>query len=323
MSTKFSYQSDPADSTPRQNEYTVLPRVPELDQVMGKIKRGMLPVVGTSHVADADPTSRTEVRGVTVDVNKLAAYTNATGLRLGNEVPPTYFFVVAFPLIMDLMTREDFPFAPIGAVHIANDITQSRAVRVDETFTVRTHSEKLRPHRKGLLIDMVTEVIPEGEHDAEPVWRQVSTFLAQGQKFAKSAPVALRTRGIDDGRQLESPALPEFAANGHIKVTGETVSDYVNASGDKNPIHTSNLGAKLFGFPGIIAHGMFSAAAVLRFLEGRLGGALRYRVEFYKPVVVPTRAAEWVLEDENGTNIQLRSTSKPEKLHLNARVDYL
>ncbi|SDL84266.1 MaoC like domain-containing protein [Corynebacterium mycetoides] len=306
------------------SEYTVLNKVPDLDKVMNQIKVGMLPVVGTTHVADADPTSRTEVRGVTVDVDKLAAYTSATGLRLGNELPPTYFFVVAFPIVMDLMARKDFPFAPTGAVHIANEISQKRPLRVDETYTVRARGERLRPHRKGLLIDMVTEVFAEGDESGEPVWTQVSTFLGQGQKFAKSAPVALTTRGVDDGRRLGTPELPDVAANGHFKVTGETVSNYVDASGDKNPIHTSTLGAKVFGFPGIIAHGMYSAAAALRFLEGKLGGALTYRVEFYKPVVVPTRVAEWVVpEGDNAVNLQLRSTSKPDKVHLNARVEYL
>lgn len=321
MTTRIS--SSQPDKTP-EAPYKVLKAVPDLDKVMNDIKRGMLPVVGTKHSADADPTSRSEVRGVKVDVAKLAAYTQATGLRLSNELPPTYFFVVAFPLTMDLMAREDFPFAATGAVHIANEITQKRALRVDESYTVRAHGEKLRPHRKGLLIDMVTQVFLDGETDGEPLWTQVSTFLAQGQKFAKDAPVSVTTRGADNGRRLDSPELPEYAANGHIKVTGETVSNYVEASGDKNPIHTSNIGAKLFGFPGIIAHGMYSAAAALRFLEGKLGGALRYRVEFYKPVVIPTRVAEWVVpEGDNSVNIQLRSTSKPEKLHLNARVDYL
>lgn len=319
MSTKISSQPASGDAA-----YTVLDRLPDLDQVMNRIKLGMLPVVGTQHVADADPTSRVEVRGVSVDADRLAAYTNAVGLRLSNQLPPTYFFVVAFPVLMDLMAREDFPFAPAGAVHIANEITQTRAPRIDETFTVRARGERLRPHHKGLLIDMVTEFYAEGDDSGEPVWSQVSTFLAQGQKFAKDAPVSLVTRAADDGHRLGSPELPEFAANSTLKVTGDTVSSYVEASGDKNPIHTSNIGAKLFGFPGIIAHGMYSAAAALRPLESKLGRALRYRVEFYKPVVVPARVAEWAVEDgTGGVDIQLRSASKPEKLHLNARVDYL
>jgi len=44
-----------------------------------------------------------------------------------------------------------------------------------------------------------------------------------------------------------------------------------NASvgGDHNPTHTNPIAAKLFGFPTVIAHGMFSAAAVLANLEGQ------------------------------------------------------
>ena len=117
MTTRIS--SSQPDKTP-EAPYKVLKAVPDLDKVMNDIKRGMLPVVGTKHSADADPTSRSEVRGVKVDVAKLAAYTQATGLRLSNELPPTYFFVVAFPLTMDLMAREDFPFAATGARIVAN-----------------------------------------------------------------------------------------------------------------------------------------------------------------------------------------------------------
>lgn len=306
--------------TPSSPAYESLDSIPDLGKVMKKIVTGLAPVVGTQHVADADPTSRLEVSGVTVDPAELASYARATGLRLGNELPPTYFFVVGFPLTMELMSRPDFPFAPVGAVHVANVIEQKRALRIDETFTVRTRGENLRPHRKGLLIDIVTEVVVDGD---EPVWTQTATMLSQGTKFAKNAPTAITTRGLDDARLLPKPEVPEFAANAQWKWTRDNVRAYVDASGDANPIHTSNLGAKAFGFPGVIAHGMYSAASVLQLLEGKLGGALRYSVEFHKPVVVPARVAAWALAEDSATGIQLRSSSKPEKLHLNARVEYL
>ena len=314
-----------AQSTAR---YEVLPSIPDLGKVMRNIVVGMSPVGGTDHVADKDPQSRLEVRGVTVDVDNLAAYSRATGLRLGNDLPPTYLFVIGFPLTMELMSRPDFPFAPVGAVHVANVITQKRAPRVDETFTARAHAENLRPHRKGLLIDIVTEFFVEGEGPlGEPVWSQTATMLSQGTSFAKNAPVSLTTRGLDDARMLPKPETPEVAANAQWKWTRDNVRAYVDASGDSNPIHTSNLGAKAFGFPSVIAHGMYSAASVLQLLEGRLGGALRYSVEFHKPVVIPARVAAWALPGSAGdgcsTSIQLRSASKPEKLHLNAEVTQL
>ncbi|MDY5785236.1 MaoC family dehydratase [Corynebacterium sp.] len=305
--------------------YETLTSIPDLSAVMRRIVAGMVPGIGTRHVADADPTSRIEVTGVTIDPAALADYTRATSLRYGNSLPPTYFFVLGFPLTMELMSRADFPFAPVGSVHVANELTQTRAARIDETFTFRAHAENLRPHRRGLLVDIITEVTADGS--GEPVWTQKATMLGQGASFAKTAPVALATRGVDHARpltQAEALEVPGVAANAQWVLSRDTVRAYVAASGDSNPIHTSNLGAKAFGFPGVIAHGMLSAATVLRLLEGTLDRPLRYTVEFHKPVIVPARIAAWALyADTATTNLQLRSASKPEKLHLNADVEFL
>lgn len=303
-------------------DFQTLKAVPDLKAINRKIFMGALPVVGETRSAKGDPTSAIQVDGVKIDKNNLAAYTSATGLRLGNEIPPTYFFVLAFPMIMDLMSRPDFPVPAIGAVHVSNVIEQSRTLTVDETYNIRCYGQNLRPHRRGLIVDMITEVTPEGENDV--VWRQTSSFLAMGAKFAKDAELAVTTRGEDTGKVLPKPELPEFKPNARWRWNRDNVNAYVDASNDHNPIHTSNVGAKLFGFPAVIAHGMYSAAAVLAPLEGKLPGALRYSVEFVKPVVIPASVALWTIEQGDGSyELQLRGSSKPEKLHLNAEIKAL
>lgn len=302
-------------------QYESLKSIPDLKAINRKIFLSALPGVGGTREAKKDPTSAIEVSGVTIDQANLANYTSATGLRLGNEIPPTYFFVLSFPLVMDLLSRPDFPYPAMGAVHVTNVIEQSRTLKVDETFTIRSHGENLRPHRRGLLVDIVTEIFADGDTAGEPVWRQTSTFLGMGAKFAKSAEVGVTTRAEDSGKVLPKPELPEFKPNARWRWTGSDVNAYVEASNDHNPIHTSNLGAKLFGFPARIAHGMYSAAAVLAPLEGKLPEALRYSVEFVKPVVIPAQVALWTIENEDGSyDIQLRGSSKPDKLHLNAEL---
>lgn len=302
-------------------QYETLKNIPDLKAINRKIFLSAIPGVGGTRKAKQDPTSAIQVSGVKVDKKNLADYTSATGLRLGNELPPTYFFVLSFPLVMELLSRPDFPYAAMGAVHVTNVIEQTRTLTVDESYTIRSHGENLRPHRRGLLVDVVTEIFPDGETSGEPVWRQTSTFLGMGAKFAKSADVNVTTRGEDSGKVLPKPELPEFKPNARWRWTGSDVNAYVEASNDHNPIHTSNLGAKLFGFPARIAHGMYSAAAVLAPLEGRLPEAFRYSVEFVKPVVIPTQVALWTIEEEDGSyDIQLRGSSKPDKLHLNAEL---
>ena len=64
-------------------------------------------------------------------------------------------------------------------------------------------------------------------------------------------------------------------------------TDYAAVSGDHNPIHTSRLGARLFGFPRPIAHGMWSKARCLAALEGRLPDAYTVDVAFKLPILLP------------------------------------
>lgn len=302
-----------------ERQFEKLKQIPDLSAINRKIFLSAVPGLGGTREAKQDPTSAIEVDGVTVDKQNLADYAQATGLRLSNELPPTYFFVLGFPLTMELLSRPDFPFPAVGAVHISNVIEQTRPLTVDETFSVRAYATNVRPHRRGLLVDVITEVTPEGE--SAPVWKQTSSFLGMGAKFAKSADTSVTTRAEDSGKVLPPAELPEFKPNARFRWTRSDVNAYVKASNDHNPIHTSNIGAKLFGFPAVIAHGMLSAASVLAPLEGKLPPALRYSVEFVKPVVIPASVALWTTEQADGSyDIQLRSSSKPEKLHLNGEV---
>jgi hypothetical protein len=49
------------------------------------------------------------------------------------------------------------------------------------------------------------------------------------------------------------------------------------------------LSAKLFGFPGAIAHGMWSKARCLAAIESRLPDAFEAQVRFRKPIVLPAK----------------------------------
>jgi acyl dehydratase len=70
-------------------------------------------------------------------------------------------------------------------------------------------------------------------------------------------------------------------------VTPEDVRAYAEASGDRNPLHQDDDVARAAGFPGIIAHGMFTmghlASSVLAW-AGEGGSLARLRVQFRAPV---------------------------------------
>lgn len=70
-------------------------------------------------------------------------------------------------------------------------------------------------------------------------------------------------------------------------VTREDVKAYADASGDQNPLHQRDEVARAAGFPGIIAHGMFTMGHLVSCLVDWLGDAAalrRIRVQFRAPV---------------------------------------
>ena len=95
-----------------------------------------------------------------------------------------------------------------------------------------------------------------------------------------------------------------------LRISPSQIRRYAVVGGDLNPIHTNGVAAKLFGFPTSIAHGMFSAAAVLANIEARLPDAVRYSVRFGKPVLLPATAGLYIDETGDGWELSLRNISK-------------
>ncbi|SCG61786.1 MaoC/PaaZ C-terminal domain-containing protein [Micromonospora coxensis] len=251
-----------------------LSRMPAPGALYRRALRDAVPVIGRSRRADVAPEVELAVAGVTVDRAHLAEYDRVCGFRLSDTLPATYPHVRGFPLALRLMTGPDFPIALAGVVHVGNRITVHRPVLADETLDFVTYAENLRPHERGRQVDVVLV----GSVGGEEVWRGVSTYLGKG--------LAGGGGRRDPG---ERPAPP--AATAHWRVTPRFGTDYARVSGDHNPIHTSRLAARLFGFPRPIAHGMWSKARCLAALESRLPEAYTVEVAFKLPVPLPTTVA--------------------------------
>jgi MaoC dehydratase-like protein len=215
---------------------------------------------------DALPATVLERRAVEVDRDHLARYDRVCGFRLGDTLPATYPHVLAFPLAMRLMTAPGFPFPVIGLVHVANRISVRRPIGADTLLDLSVHAAGLRPHRRGRQFDLVATAHVEGQE----VWRGVSTYLRKEQP---------------SGEGDRSSAPPKDGSR--WRIPAGIGRDYAAVSGDRNPIHTSRLGARLFGFSRPIAHGMWSKARCLAALEGRLPDRYTVDVAFRRPILLP------------------------------------
>jgi acyl dehydratase len=237
-----------------------------------------------------------------IDIDHLAGYDRLCGYRLTDTLPPTYPHVLAFPLAMALMTRADFPFPLLGLVHIANRIETVAPLRVTDRPALRVRAAALGPHPRGRQVDVVTEA----HLDGGCVWREHSTYLHRD--VSRKAE-----------RSERSEATPPAGGSARWQVPASVGRRYAKVSGDRNPIHTSRLGARLFGFPRRIAHGMWSAARCLAALEGRLPDAATIEIAFHRPLLLPGSAAFTATPTGTGWTLTLASLNSG-RIHLTGTV---
>jgi acyl dehydratase len=179
------------------------------------------------------------------------------------------------------MTRGDFPFPVLGLVHVSNRIETLAPLRLADRPALTVRAAALGPHPRGRQIDVVTEAHVDGAC----VWREHSTYLRREPARPPSGP--RRRPAWGDAR-----SVGEFGAGAALwTVPALTARRYAQVSGDRNPIHTSRLAARAFGFRRRIAHGMWTAARSLAALEGRLPATGTVEVHFQRPLLLPGRAA--------------------------------
>jgi hypothetical protein len=224
------------------------------------------------------PDVELELAGVHTDPAAVAAYARVCGFALRDHLPPTYPHVLAFPLHMAVMADGGFPFGAVGLVHVENRIVQRRPIGGGEELALRVRPTKLEPHPKGRAFTLVTEASTGGEL----AWESVSTFLRRGRP---SDEVAVDAAEREHLRPLpgDAPAAAEW------RLGGDLGRRYAAVSGDRNPIHLHALTAKPLGFPGAIAHGMWTKARCLAALESRLPDSFAVEVRFRKPILLPAR----------------------------------
>jgi acyl dehydratase len=240
-------------------------------------------------VPNGEVVPRLEGRVATVRAERghLARYREICGFRDDGCLPITYPHVLAMPLQFAILTHPRFVVRLMGLVHVANDIRQSRPLPDEEPFELQSWIEGHRDVERGHEFDLYTAV-GDGQGTA---WIEKSTLLARraasGKPASRGARQALRYEKPPEGLQPESAAIAVPRAMGRR---------YGWLSGDLNPIHLGDRGAKLFGFERAVAHGMWSMARSLAELGApALAPPVQALVEFKFPLFMPgdARLEHW------------------------------
>lgn len=248
---------------------------------------------------------------VVVDAAHRARYAEVCGFAPGLQAPLTYPQMLTFPLVMAYMTSSACPWPAMGTVHLANAITQHAPLTAGDAVRVELTSGELLAHDKGQVFTLHLRVLREV--DGQCVWQATQTLLRLGVKSPVGAPF----------NGAVGPELPLTQA-GAFDAPADTGRRYAPVSGDYNPIHLSALSAQLFGFPGAIAHGLWTQARALALLQAASPAtvlqAASLTTVFKRPVLLPARASLWQAQASTGQTVFEVRDARGEQVHLRSEL---
>ncbi len=310
-------ETGPAETGPTA-AVTTLPELPGLPGLYargvaasGRIAAGRIAaergIPGARERALGLPDVTLRVAGVRTNgddvVRRLTAYQRLLREPGSDLLPAGFLHVLGFPLTTALLVRDDFPFPLLGLIHVANSASLIQPVRLGDSLVLLAHARGLRAHRRGAQLEVVLEVLIQRAKGARGrglsattlAYRGVSTYLARGvtlpdgaaagngSTMAAGGSSAAGGSGAVVGSHRFAPPQP----TARWALAANVGRAYAAVSGDRNPIHLSVLGAKAFGFPRAIAHGMYTAARALAEVGRARGDRYDWTVDFAGPVLLP------------------------------------
>lgn len=235
----------------------------------------------------------------------VARYREICGFADDGCLPLAYPHVLAMPLHFAILTHPRFVVRLMGLVHIANDIHQVRALPEAGQYELRSWIEGHRDVDRGHEFDLFTAV-EDGQGTA---WLEKSTLLARRSSGAKPA-----SRGARQALRFEKPPEGLQPDTTVITVPRAMGRRYGWLSGDLNPIHLGDRGARLFGFERAVAHGMWSMARSFAALGPVvLAPPVQARAEFKFPLFLPgeTQLEHWASGDRRVFVLKDSSSGRP------------
>lgn len=240
-------------------------RIPSLPLMLGRAAFKS----GSYRLGDALPKLEAKVGQFIVDSRHVQRYRDVCGFT-SDRIPPTYLFVIAFPLFIRLMLDNNFPLRAMGQVHLRNQISVHRPIPVDSPLSLCASVGSADLTSRGLEWNIDTLVKAE----EQVIWSSQSTFLHR-------CKTQVEPQSFSIAKPSEESQQWSFAADMGRR--------YAWISGDFNPIHLTDVSAKMLGFKRAIAHGMWSKARCLAALDSVIPDAgYSVEVNFRKPLFLPS-----------------------------------
>lgn len=275
----------------------VLDQLPNMPSLLGRAAFKS----GHYQLGDTLPALSTEINHLRICEADLRAYRTLCGFSNDAVLPATYLHMLSFPLSLNLLIQQDFPMKAMGQVHLRNQISVLDEFDLRAPIRMKATIGKSELTSRGVEWDIdVTAVV-----DDQLVWSSTSTYLNR----CKTGVHAVRQKDV----------IPQGNPQDWT-VEADIGRRYARVSADYNPIHLSDITARLFGFKQAIAHGMWSKARCLAALEEKLpNSGYSVDVAFHRPLFLPAEVAFNSCVNHQGESFSLHNKNSG-VLHLLGQI---
>jgi acyl dehydratase len=275
----------------------VLDQLPNMPSLLGRAAFKS----GHYRLGDTLPALSTEINHLRIRETDLRAYRTLCGFSNDAVLPATYLHMLSFPLSLNLLIQQDFPMKAMGQVHLRNQISVLDEFDLRAPIRMKATIGSSELTSRGVEWDIdVTAVV-----DNQLVWSSTSTYLNR----CKTGVHAVRQKDV----------IPQGNPQDWT-VEADIGRRYARVSADYNPIHLSDITARLFGFKQAIAHGMWSKARCLAALEEKLpNSGYSVDVAFHRPLFLPAEVAFNSCVNHQGESFSLHNKNSG-VLHLLGQI---
>lgn len=294
-----------SDPKPESLQVVSVGQTPSLTSSYGKVAAGVIrrkkPMVISLPGTRWETTDMIS-RQLVDDYNTLLGASGDVG---HNSAPSITAHITAFGLSTAMMAEQGFPLPLLGMVHLQHKVWHMSDIPIGQPVRIATWAQNLAPHHAGTTVEIWVQIFDPTTDKL--LWQSVALYLSRSVKLP----------GVEQpSRPAREPFQPP-AMTAQWELPKDIGRRYGAVSGDRNPIHLSNITAKALGMPGAIAHGMYAAG---RMLAGRETPApYTWAIEFASPMRLPAKVAVNYRHDDDRQLITGWNARK-EKLHFAAEI---
>lgn len=247
-------------------------------------------------------TTETISRSLVDDYNQLMGASGPVG---HNFAPSLAVHITAFGLSTAMMAEARFPLPLLGMVHLQHKVWHMSDIPIDTPVRISTWAQHLAPHHAGTTVEIWVQVTDPATEKL--LWQSMALYLSR----------SVTLPAISKPQRPERSSFDPPVMTGQWNLPKDIGRRYGAVSGDRNPIHLSNLAAKALGMPGAIAHGMYAAG---KMLVGReMTAPFTWAIEFASPMRLPARVT--LNYGTDGDRLVVTAwNAKHEKLHFTAAI---